>query len=155
MDTDPNISKITNLLKSTSINLIKLLINFLQIPESGYLDPELSFEETVCIFLKQMASNIKDVSLYDQQFGNLPKLIEIIEWYETNEITMKANLVKNMILIILYLINIIERINKKAEDSIFKCLYKNVKYNLKELLEEKDKKNENVNRFQIFYEQKK
>ena len=154
LDTEPNISKTTNLLKSTSINLIKLLINFLQIPESGYLDPELSFEETVCIFLKQMASNIKDDSLYDQQFGNLPKLIEIIEWYETNEITMKANLVKNMILIILYLINIIERINKKANDSIFKCLYKNVKYNLKELLEEKDKKNENVNRFQIFYEQK-
>ena len=154
LDTDPNISKIIKLLKSTSINLIKLLINFLQIPESGYIDPGSSFEETVCIYLKQMASNINDDSLYNQQFGNLPKLIEIIEWYETNEIAMKANLVKNMILIILYLINIIERINKKTNSSIFKCLYKNVKYNLKELLEEKDKSNENVNRFQIFHEQK-
>ena len=154
LDTDPNINKIIKLLKTTSINLIKLLINFLQIPESGYIDPDSSFEETVCIHLKQMASNINDDSLYNQQFGNLPKLIEIIEWYETNEIAMKANLVKNMILIILYLISIIERINKKSDDSIFKCLYKNVKYNLKELLEEKDKKNENINRFQIFYEQK-
>jgi len=84
------------------------------IPESGFLEPELTFEDVVCLYLKQMASNINDDSLYNQQFGNLPKLIEIIEWYETNEIAMKANLVKNMILIILYLINIIERINKKA-----------------------------------------
>ena len=67
---------------------------------------------------------------------------------------MKGNLVKNMILIVIYLINIIERMAKKAEDSIFKCLYKNVKYNLKELLETKDKGKDNINIYKIFYEEK-
>ena len=147
-------NRIINLLKNTSINLVKLLINFLQFPESGFLDPETSFEETLCLFLKQLASNINDDSFYNQQLGNLPKIIEIIELYENNEKDMKGNLVKNMILIVVYLINIIERIKKK-EDSIFKCLYKNDKYNLKEILEEKNKVNENIviNRYKIFHEQ--
>ena len=154
LDTDPNIQKIIKLLKSTSINLINLLINFLQIPESGFIEPESSFEETVCIYLKQMASNINDDSFYNQQLDNLPKIMEMIEWYESNEKEIKVNLVKNMILVILYLINIIERLNKKNDDSIFKCLYKNIKYNLKTLLEEKEKNKENINQFQIFYKQK-
>ena len=154
LDEDANAIKIIKLLKNTSINLVKLLINFLQIPESGFLDPDTSFEETFCIYLKQMASNINDDSFYNQQLENLPKIIEIIEQYENDEKAMKGNLVKNMILIVIYLINIIERMAKKAEDSIFKCLYKNVKYNLKELLETKDKGKDNINIYKIFYEEK-
>ena len=154
LDEDANAIKIIKLLKNTSINLVKLLINFLQIPESGFLDPDTSFEETFCIYLKQMASNINDDSFYNQQLENLPKIIEIIEKYENDEKAMKGNLVKNMILIVIYLINIIERMAKKAEDSIFKCLYKNVKYNLKELLETKDKGKDNINIYKIFYEEK-
>ena len=154
LDNDPNVSKIIKLLKSTSINLINLLINFLQIPESGFIEPESSFEETVCIYLKQMASNINDYSFYNQQLGNLPKIMEIIECYESNEKEIKTNLVKNMIIIIIYLINIIERLTKKTEDTIFKCLYKYIKYNLRELLDEKDKNNESKNRFNVLYEQK-
>ena len=152
LNTDPNLNKIIKFLKCTSVNLIKLLINFLQIPESGFI--ESSFEETVCIYLKQMASNINDVSFYNQQLGNLTKIMEVIEWYETNETVVKANLVKNMILIIIYLINIIERLTKKSDNTIFKCLYKCVKYNLKDILEEKDKNKENSKRFNIFYKQK-
>ena len=151
---DPNKDKIFDLLKNTSINLIKLLINFLQIPESGFIEPELSFEEVVCIYLKQMACNIHDESFYNQQLGNLPKIMEVIAYFETNENEIKGNIVKNMIIIIIYLINILERLKQKKVNTIFKCLYKNVKYNKKDILEEKDKENNDVNRFSILYEQK-
>jgi hypothetical protein len=77
VDDDPNKDKIIQMIKSTALKLIKLLINFLQIPESGFIEPESSFEETVCIYVKQMATNINDESLYNQQLGNLPKIMEI------------------------------------------------------------------------------
>ena len=151
---DPNKNKIINILKNSSIRLIKLLINFLQIPESGFIEPELTFEEVVCIYLKQMASNINDESFYNQQLGNLPKIMEIIAQYETNANEIKGNLVKSMIITVIYLINIIERLKKKKKNTIFKCLYKNVKYNKKDILEEKNEENKNTNRFSIFYEHK-
>ena len=151
---DPNKNKIINILKNSSIRLIKLLINFLQIPESGFIEPELTFEEVVCIYLKQMASNINDESFYNQQLGNLPKIMEIIAQYETNANEIKGNLVKSMIITVIYLINIIERLTNKEKNTIFKCLYKNVKYNKKDILEEKNEENKNTNRFSIFYEHK-
>ena len=150
VDDDPNKDKIIQMIKSTALKLIKLLINFLQIPESGFIDPESSFEETVCIYVKQMATNINDESLYNQQLGNLPKIMEMIPYIEKNVNLVKGNIVKSMIIIIIYLIVIIERLTKK-EISFFKYLYKHVKYNLKKLLEEKDKENENKNRFQKLY----
>ena len=150
VDDDPNKDKIIQMIKSTALKLIKLLINFLQIPESGFIDPESSFEETVCIYVKQMATNINDESLYNQQLGNLPKIMEMIPYIEKNVNVVKGNIVKSMIIIIIYLIVIIERLTKK-EISFFKYLYKHVKYNLKKLLEEKDKENENKNRFQKLY----
>ena len=150
VDDDPNKDKIIQMIKSTALKLIKLLINFLQIPESGFIDPESSFEETVCIYVKQMATNINDESLYNQQLGNLPKIMEMIPYIEKNMNVVKGNIVKSMIIIIIYLIVIIERLTKK-EISFFKYLYKHVKYNLKKLLEEKDQENENKNRFQKLY----
>ena len=150
VDDDPNKDKIIQMIKSTALKLIKLLINFLQIPESGFIDPESSFEETVCIYVKQMATNINDESLYNQQLGNLPKIMEMIPYIEKNVNVVKGNIVKSMIIIIIYLIVIIERLTKK-EISFFKYLYKHVKYNLKKLLEEKDQENENKNRFQKLY----
>ena len=123
VDDDPNKDKIIQMIKSTALKLIKLLINFLQIPESGFIDPESSFEETVCIYVKQMATNINDESLYNQQLGNLPKIMEMIPYIEKNLNVVKGNIVKSMIIIIIYLIVIIE----------------------------KDKENENKNRFQKLY----
>jgi hypothetical protein len=98
---DPIKNKVIDILKGTSIRLIKLLINFLCIPESGFLEPELTFEDVVCLYLKQMASNINDESLYNQQLGNLPKIMEIIAYYETNENEIKGNLVKSMIITVI------------------------------------------------------
>ena len=150
---DPIKNKVIDILKGTSIRLIKLLINFLCIPESGFLEPELTFEDVVCLYLKQMASNINDESLYNQQLGNLPKIMEIIAYYETNENEIKGNLVKSMIITVIYLINIIERLKNKEKNTIFKCLYKNMKYNKKDILDEKDEENNNDKRFSILYEQ--
>ena len=150
---DPIKNKVIDILKGTSIRLIKLLINFLCIPESGFLEPELTFEDVVCLYLKQMASNINDESLYNQQLGNLPKIMEIIAYYETNENEIKGNLVKSMIITVIYLINIIERLKNKEKNTIFKCLYKNMKYNKKDILDEKDEENNDDKRFSILYEQ--
>ena len=152
-DNVPNKEKIVEILKHTSINLIKLLINFLQIPESGFIEPDSSFEEYVCIYLKQMATNINDKSYYNQQLANLPKIMDVIAFYEINEGVVKGNLVKNMILIFIYLIKIIERLKKKEENSIFKCLYKNIKYNLNKLFELKTEENKESYKFLLFYEQ--
>ena len=92
--------------------------------------------------------------MYNQQLGNLPKIMEIIAYYETNGNEIKGNLVKSMIITIIYLINIIERLKNKEKNTIFKCLYKNVKYNKKDILEEKIEDNNNGKRFSILYEQK-
>ena len=152
LNSDPNKEKIIRSLKSTNINLINLLINFLQIPDSGFIEPELSVEEYFCIYIQLMASNIYNDSIYDQQLGNLTKLFEIIGDYEINANTKSGNIVKNMILIVIYLTKIIERLKENNINSIFKCLYKKYKYSLQELLDEKDIKDSNNNRYLILYE---
>ena len=150
---DPNKEKIIKTLKETLNKIIKLLINFLQIPESGFIEKGSSIEENICIFLQQMASNIYNESLYDQQLTNLTKIMEIIADYEVDKNIQKGNIVKNMILIVLYLINIIERLTEKNKNRFFKCLYKKVKYSLQNLLDEKDSIDENKKRFSILFEQ--
>ena len=149
----PNKENQITILKTTSLNLLKLLINFLQIPDSGFIEPNSSFEEIVCISLEKVANNLNDDSFYNKQLGNLPKIMEVISEYETNKNAVKGNLVKNMILVIVYLIKILERFNKKenSNNSPFKCLHKKIKYNINEILEEKDN---DKNRFEVLYEGK-
>ena len=125
----------------------------MQIPDSGFIEPNSSFEEIVCISLEKVANNLNDDSFYNKQLGNLPKIMEVISEYETNKNAVKGNLVKNMILVIVYLIKILERFNKKenSNNSPFKCLHKKIKYNIKEILEEKDS---DKNRFEVLHEGK-
>ena len=152
IDNATNIEKQITSIKSTSINLVKLLINFLQIPDSGYLDPDSSHEELVCLSLEKVANNLKDESFFNKKLSNLPKIMEVVSEYETNKIEIKGNLVKNMALAVIYLINIIERLKKK-DNTPFKCLYKKVKYNISELMEEKASEKD-INRYNLIYENK-
>jgi hypothetical protein len=153
VDDSPNNEKTINILKNTSINLIKILINIFQIPDNGLIEENLSFEEIACISLLKVASNINDDSYFNKQLSSLPKLMEIISEYESNKGEIKGNLVKNLALSIVYLINILERLTKKNKSqSPFKCLNKKVKYNLNEILEEKD--DNDKMRFIILYETK-
>ena len=153
IDNSPNKEKQIGTLKNTSLNLIKLLINFLQIPDSGFIEPDSSFEEIVCISLGKVSNNLYDDSYYNKQIGNLPKIMEVLSEYESNKNAVKGNLVKSMILSVVYLIKILERFTKKDKNSNspFKCLFKKVKYNISEILEEKDN---DKNRFEVLYEQK-
>ena len=148
-----NIDKEVTTLKTTSINLINLLINFLQIPDGGFIENDSSFEEIVCLSLEKVINNIYDISFYNKQLSNLPKIMAVISEYESNKNSIKGNLVKSMVLSVMYLITIIERLKQK-NDSPFKYLYKRKKYNIKEILKEKDSNNSDKNRFKILYEQK-
>ena len=140
-------------IKNTLINLIKLLINFLQIPDSGFIDKNSSFEEIVVISLEKALNNLNDDSYFNKQLDNLPKIMEIISEYEMNKNIVKGNLVNNMTLTVVYLIIILEELNKKDKSkSPFNYLYKKKKYNIKEILEEKDENDKN--RFIVLYEQK-
>ena len=153
VDDSLNKEKTINILRNTSINLIKILNNLFQIPDNGFIEENISFEEIACISLLKVASNINDDSYFNNQLSNLPKLMEIISEYESNKGEIKGNLVKNLVLSVIYLINILERLIKKNKsESPFKCLNKKTKYNLKEILEEKDDKDKN--RFMILYETK-
>lgn len=140
-------------IKNTTINLIKLLINFLQIPDSGFLDPDTTYQDLICSSLEKVANNINDQSFFNKQLSNLPKIMEVISEYETNKIEIKGNLVKSMTLAIIYLIKTLERLNNINNKSPFKCLYKNVKYNIGEILEEKISEKDN-NRYNVIYENK-
>jgi len=153
VDDSPNKEKTINILKNTSINLIKLLTNIFQIPDNGFIEENTPFEEIACISLLKVASNINDDSYFNNQLSNLPKLMEIISEYESNKGEIKGNLAKNLILSVVYLVNILERLTKKNKsESPFKCLYKKTKYNLNEILEEKEDKDKM--RFNILYETK-
>ena len=113
----------------------------------------MSFEEIACISLLKVASNINDDSYFNNQLSNLPKLMEIISEYESNKGEIKGNLVKNLVLSVVYLINILERLTKKNKSkNPFKCLNKKEKYNLNEILEEKE--DNDKMRFMILYETK-
>ena len=157
IDNSPNNEKNIATLKNTSINLIKLLINFLQIPDGGFIAPDSSYEEIVCISLEKVANNLLDDSYFNKQLSNLPRIMEIISEYETNKNDIKGNLVHSITLSVIYLINIIERLNKKNNsNSPFKCLHKKIKYNIGEILDEKiiDNNNNEKKRFNVLYEQK-
>ena len=153
VDDSSNKEKIINFVKNTSINLIKILTNIFQIPDNGFLEENISFEEIACISLLKVASNINDDSYFNNQLSNLPKLMEIISEYESNKGEIKGNLVKNLVLSVVYLINILERLTKQNKSkSPFKCLNKKEKYNLNEILEEKE--DNDKMRFMILYETK-
>jgi hypothetical protein len=153
VDDSSNKEKTINILKNTSINLIKILTNIFQVPDNGFIEENMSFEEIACISLLKVASNINDDSYFNNQLSNLPKLMEIISEYESNKGEIKGNLVKNLVLSVVYLINILERLTKKNKSkSPFKCLNKKEKYNLNEILEEKE--DNDKMRFMILYETK-
>ena len=154
IETSPNNEKQISILKSTSVNLIKLLINFLQIPNSGFIEENSSYEELVCLSLEKVANNLNDESYFNKQLSKLQRIMEAITEYEINKNEIKGNLVKNMILSIIYLLTIIERLTKKHNNSPFKCLHKEIKYNINEILEEKYVDNSEKKRFTILYEQK-
>ena len=152
-ENSPNLENIISIIKNKIINLIKLLINFFQIPDTGFIEPDSSFEEIVSISLERVANNLNDESYFNKNLDNLPKIMEIISEYETNKNLVKGNLVKNIILIVVYLINILERLKKNNNiNNPFKCLYKKIKYNINEILEEKVENDKN--RFIILFEQK-
>ena len=148
------IEKEFSTVKNTAITLIKLLINFLQIPDSGFIEQDSSIEEIICISLEKVANNLYDESYFNKQLGNLPKIMDVISEYETNQNKVN-NFVKSMALSVIYLINILDRLKPKNDNnSPLKCLYKKIKYNISELLKEKDSKNNDNNRYTILYEQK-
>ena len=153
VEISPNNEKQISTLKTTAINLIKLLENFLQIPNSGYIEENSSYEELVCLSMEKVANNLNDESYFNKQLNNLPRLMEVIAEYEINKNEIKGNLVKNMTLSAIYLLTIIERLTKKHINSPFKCLHKNIQYNINEILEEKCD-NSDKKRFTILYEQK-
>ena len=140
-------------IKNTAITLIKLLINFLQIPDSGFIEQDSSIEEIICISLEKVSNNLYDESYFNKQLSNLPKIMDVISEYETNQ-NLVNNFVKSMALSVIYLINILDRLKQKNDNnSLLKCLYKKIKYNISELLKEKDSNNSDNNRFKILYEQ--
>ena len=141
-------------IKNTAITLTKLLINFLQIPNSGFIEQDSSIEEIICFSLEKVANNLYDESYFNKQLGNLPKIMEVISEYETNQ-NLINNFVKSMALSAIYLISILDRLKQKDDNnSPLKCLYKKIKYNINELLKEKDSNNIDNNRFTILYEKK-
>ena len=104
--------------------------------------------------MEKVANNLNDESYFNKQLNNLPRLMEVIAEYEINKNEIKGNLVKSMTLSVIYLLTIIERLTKKHINSPFKCLYKNIQYNINEILEEKCDDNSEKKRFTILYEQK-
>lgn len=149
-----NIENEVATLKSTSINLIKLLKNIMQIP-SDVIEQNTSVEEIVCCSLEKLANNLYDDSFFNKQLGNLPKIMEVISEYEANKNVYKGNLVKNLVLSVLFLINILERIKQKNNcDSPFRCLYKKKNYVFNDIVQEKDINDSHKNRFAMLYKKK-
>ena len=127
-----NFEQIKKIIKTTSLSLIKLLSNILEMDDGHLLKPYNSFEEVMIFSLNTVAINLYDSNLFNKNFKNLSRLLDIIIDYEKNKDVIKGNIVKNNTLALVYLVSILEKMNNK---NIFKVLYKHKKYNLNELLE--------------------
>ena len=152
IDNSPNKEKEQTTIKNTLINLIKLLKDSLKLPENGSKEQNSSFEEFLVTTLQKVLNIYYDNSHFNKKLDNLPNILEIIAEYETNKNLNKGNIVNNLSLSIVYLIIVLARFNKDNKNkNPFKGLYKKRKYNIKEILEEKDCNNNNI--YKILYKQ--
>ena len=142
-----NFEQIKKIIKDTSLSLINLLNNMLEMDDGHLLKPYNSFDEAMIFSLKTVAINFYDSDLFNKSFKNLSKLLEIIIEYENNKNIIKGSIIKNNILALVYLISILGRMNNK---NTFKVLYKHKKYNLNELFE-----NNEVKYYEIYKDEKK
>ena len=155
IDNQPNQQKEHTIIKNTLIKLITTLSNFIQIPDTESIEQNSSIEEIMANSLEIVINNFYDDSIFNKQLDNLTQLLEIISKYEKNEKKnenlFKGTFVNNVSLAIIYLYNILLKYSdQKSNDNPFICLYKKIKYNMKEILDE----NNLNNRYHIIFQQK-